>query len=243
MSGLRQEKSLLQAGGETGRVRWELNLDAAARAQRWSRDNPTLLYEEAAEMAQFFPYWFLTVAREEKPLLCESCGDSLVWKPQGLACAACDRVIKGNVRQEKLNLAWMGHLPAPIPSKGKLLKRLEKQPNPSAPLVKVGEQNYLLVPLLACYPENWPQMAPILRYDRGFLDWLGIKTSGHTTHLVGADGATMCLYAGWRAITLRIVLQQRVVNHVVSLLKIAQGVSPSAAFLDHYNNDRSWYDR
>ncbi len=231
MNGLRQEKSVIGPHGEPRLVEWELNLEAASRAQRWSRDDTPLLHQEVAEMVEYFPNWLLTVVHDEKPGLCEGCGELLVWKPKGLVCVACDHAFKGNLKQAKFNLAWIGHLPVPLPQAGPLLKRLRAKPNPAAPLIEVGEQSYLLVPLLASYPENWPQHAPPIRYDRAFLDWIGIKASGHTTHLVGVDGTTMCLYAAWHAVTLRVVLQQRVVNHVVSLFKIGQGVSTSEAFL------------
>ncbi|MEI6046860.1 MAG: hypothetical protein WCS37_21135 [Chloroflexota bacterium] len=234
MNELRQEKSVAgQSNGQPNVATWVLNLEAAGRAQRWSQENPALLQEEATEMLYYFPSWLLVAVREEQPLRCEGCGELMVWKAKGLACAGCDRNFKGRLRQAKLSLAWIGHLPAPIPTKGLSLERLEAHPDPTAPLVRVGGQPYVLVPLLACYPENWPQRPPLIHYDRDFLNRIGIQGVGHSTHLVGTDGTTMCLYTSWRAVTLRVVLQQRVVNHVVSLFKIVQGVQHSEAFLDH----------
>ena len=45
-------------------------------------------------------------------------------------------------------------------------------------------------------------------------------------------GRALCLYAGgqWRSVTMRVVLQQRVVNHLASTLKIGEGLAPVAAF-------------
>jgi hypothetical protein len=209
-----------------------LNLEAASRIQRWSQENLVLLQEEATKMIQYFPSWLLVAVREEKPLRCDKCDELMVFKASGLTCAGCEHGFKGNLRQAKLSLAWIGHLPVPIPANGLLLERLFAHPDPTAPLVKAGGQPYLLVPLLACYPENWPQHPPLIHYDRSFLNRIGIQGVGHSTHLVGADGTTMCLYTSWRAVTLRIVLQQRVVNHVVSLFKIVQGIPSNEAFLD-----------
>ena len=230
MNGMRQEKRLATPDGV---VSWLLNLEAASRLQRWSQENPLLLQTEAMEMSQHFPSWLLIAVREGKPLRCNKCDELMVYKARGLTCAGCDRDFKGNLRQAKLSVAWIGHLPVPVPTNGLLLKRLGTNPDSIAPLVKANGQSYLLVPLLACYPENWPQLPPLIHYDRGFLNRIGIEGAGHSTHLVGADGTTMCLYTSWRAVTLRVVLQQRVVNHVVSLCKMVEGVPSNEAFLAH----------
>lgn len=233
MNELQQEKTVIGSDNMPTQLSWELNLKAAGRAQRWSQNDPALLAQEAMEMQQYFPTWLLTAVRDGKILNCASCGELMVWKPKGLVCVICDCEFKGKLRQAKLNLAWVGHVPAPVPQDGPLLERLWANPDPSAPLIKVSGQGYLLVPLLAYYPENWPQHAPMVSYDRAFLDRLGIKAAGHSTHLVGAEGTTMCLYSGWRAVTLRVVLQQRAVNHIVSLFKLVQGASTNEAFLEH----------
>jgi hypothetical protein len=234
MSKLRQEKLVLGDDGDLKPVAWEVNLVAAGRAQKWSREDPALLEQEVGEMQTYFPSWLLTATRDEKPLVCGSCREMLVWKPQGLVCAACDSAFKGNLKQAKLNLAWVGHIPAPLPQNGPLLERLRANPDPAVPVVKANDQGYLLVPILAYYPEMWPKCPPVVRYDRVFLNHLGITQTGHITHLVGRDGATLCLYASWRAVTLRVVLQQRVVNHIVSLFKVVQGVPAHEAFLEQF---------
>jgi hypothetical protein len=72
-----------------------------------------------------------------------------------------------------------------------------------------------------------------------WLDALGLPRGSAAHHLVGGQA---CLYAygQWQATPIHAVLQQRVVNHLASLLKIAAGQRPERAFIGriHYEEWR-----
>lgn len=202
------------------------DLTAAGRVADWVRSNPAQLAAEVTEMARHFPAWVLTVSDTEQLRLCTRCADLLVFQAGTLGCRGCGRLGRAG---KPLQLAWTGHLPVPVDGLPRALARILAAPHPGFPLVPVGGSRLWLVPVLAQYPRDWPRSQPTIRYDPELFRILGIPSPGASHHMIGTS---LCLYAGsqWRTVTLRVVLQQRVVNHLASILKIGNGQEPVAAF-------------
>ncbi|HMA34294.1 MAG TPA: hypothetical protein VKY74_07400 [Chloroflexia bacterium] len=231
---MEQAMAVPQADGRAVDVAWTVDLAAAARAATWARDNPALLAQEVAEMAAYFPRWVLTVGPGPAITRCKACGEVLVFRAGKQRCICCGRTGAGS------GLAWMGHLPMPLGGLPRVLRRVQAHPHPAYPLVTVGQTPIWLVPVAAFYPAAWPHEVPTCRYDPALFGILGIGAPGARHHIISSTA--MCLYGAgdWRAVTLRVVLQQRVVNHLASLLKIGEGQDPSTAFAGRqhtYNYD------
>ena len=223
---MEQAMSLLQADGRGQDVRWTVDLAAVGKVTRWARENPALLAQEVAEMATYFPRWVLTVGDGQGRVPCAACGDVLVFREGKCRCVRCGRA----GARRSTGLAWMGHLPIPVGGLPRTLARITAQPHDGYPLVTVGNTPLWLVPVVGFYPADWPRSEPLMRYDTTLFRILGLDRVGAAQHVI--DTNRMCLYAWgqWRAVTMRVVVQQRVVNHLASLLKIGDGQAPAAAF-------------
>jgi hypothetical protein len=202
---------------------WRLDLATALRYFPQGRGRELRLQAEAEEMARHFPRWLLTVSHGRERVLCR-CGGMLVFD-RGLRCVTCERKAPSTTG---VSLAWFGLLP-PVGIDGlpRLRDRLAARP---PPLHRVGSDprtgTYLLVPLLALYPADFPEVALRVAYLPGFFQIPGVPGDGpsHQVHLLG--GGFMCLFAGgeWqRGLTCREVLQQRAYAHVIKLLNYAGG--------------------
>jgi hypothetical protein len=212
---------------------WRADLATALRYFPQGRRRELRLQAEAEEMARHFPRWLLTVTRGRERVLCTSgvgrtgatkCGGMLVFD-RGLRCVACERKVSS---VSGASLAWFGLLP-PVGIDGlhRLRDQLATRP---PPLHRVGRDprtgTYLLVPLVALYPADFPEVAVRVAYLPGFFQIPGVPGEGpsHQVHLLG--GGFMCLFAGgeWqRRMTCREVLQQRAYAHVIKLLNFADG--------------------
>jgi predicted RNA-binding Zn-ribbon protein involved in translation (DUF1610 family) len=212
---------------------WTVDLDAAARSHEWAQRQPERLAREVGEMAEHFPHWILALGEPDGEHLCAcpQCGALVVPREGAWRCAACRRSV---TPPRNSLLAWAGHLPALWPPH----PRLRAGPPAGHALVTVREQRFLLVPLSVFYPHDWPRNQPTVRYAPGLVAFLRIQPTGRV-HLY--DAQRPCLYYGnqWNGVSVRAVLQQRVVNHLASLVKIAMGVEPEEAFIGKIH-DREW---
>jgi len=207
---------------------WQVDLAAAHRLGRWSGRTTRRLTREAAEMAEHFPRWILTVNRDRdrRRVTCCACGGMLVFD-RGLRCVSCGEAVKPR-QLPRVSLAWFGLLP-PIGIDGLrcLGEKLIARP-PAQHLVgrREGIGNYLLVPLVAIHPPGFPASPVRVAYLPSFFKARGMppERSSHTYHML-SDGF-MCLFVGgeWRrGMTCREVLQQRAYPHVIKLLNYADG--------------------
>ncbi len=222
-------------------VAWPVDLAAAGRAQVWAREAPARLAAECAEMAEHFPHWILTLATPALDSLasCPRCRELLVPWDGAWRCLAC----RSPASVKPGGLAWAGHLPVLWPAHPRLAAL--PAPPPGHALVRIGRgaaaQQYLLVPLTVTYTQHWPRNEPLVRYTPGLLPFLGLTPSG-TIHVV--EGQRLCLYAygQWNGVSVRAVLQQRVANHLLSLVKVAMGRPAHEAFIGKVH-DWEWGDR
>lgn len=208
---------------------WQLDLQAAGALQGWSRRAEALLAQEVAEMAEHFPHWLLVAGRNGRALRCQHCPEPLIFADSAARCPACQRAA---TLPNDASLLWIGQLPTLVRNAPALERRLPALAEAGYPTIAAGEARYLLASLSVSYPDDWPQREPAVRYAPGFLPLLGIaETVSGSTHMLSDRQA--CLYASgqWRGSSVRVVLQQRVVNHLASLVKIAAGVPPAEAFI------------
>jgi len=213
--------------GRIERRTWRVDLDAALALTRSKRFDLVRLEAEVREMAEHFPRWVLTASAGREPAPCPSCGGLLVFD-RGLRCVECERATRSRALLKSANLAWFGLLP-PIGIDG--LRKLKRALVAKAPPKHVVGQrpelgHYLLVPLLARYPRDFPASAVQVAYQPGLFGVRGMppESASHSTHMLG--GGFMCLFASgqWRRVmTAREVLQQRAYAHVIKLLNYGAG--------------------
>lgn len=180
-------------------------------------------------MARHFPHWLLALGRGGDLLLCPHCGELLIFASGAVRCVACATPATPAPAD---HLVWTGHLPALVRPAPALERRLPALAAAGYPTISAGDGRYLLVPLTVSYPDQWPHTEPAVRYPARFLQLIGAPAGpSGAYHLFDAGRA--CLFAGgqWRGVTVRVVLQQRMVNHLASLLKIAAGAPPAEAFI------------
>jgi hypothetical protein len=204
---------------------WDVDGAAAARVADWAARAPHLLQADLEGMGSAFPHWLLTGARGGQPAACARCRAPLVPTTGGLRCLRC-----GSAGQAD-GLLWMGHLPSlarPEPTFAARRRALRQAGFGEA---QVGETVYLLVPLTARYPDEWPNVEPRVRYAHRWLEALGLPRSSAVHHLVQEGRACLYGWGEWQVAPMHSVLQQRVVNHVASLLKVAAGRCPAEAFI------------
>ena len=209
---------------QLGGREWTVDAEAAAQVMKWVRREPATWRADLDAMATHFPHWTLVGGSGAQPARC-ACGGPLVPQAGALRCALC------HVPARAEALMWVGQLPVlarPEPSFD--LRRAALRAAGFAEM-EVGGLIYLLVPLVVTYPGEWPSLEPGVYYAPRWLTTLELPLANGTYHLIGGGRACLFDWNQWRPMTVAAVLQQRVVNHVVSLLKIATGLSPDKAFI------------
>src|SRR5262249_8614234 len=102
---------------------------------------------------------------------------------------------------------------------------------------ETGNTSYLLVPMTIGYPQEWPNIEPVVRYSGRWLDAAGLPRGGSAHHLIDRGRACLFSWGQWHAMPIHEVLQQRVVNHLLSLFKIMAGQFPRQAFIGRIHDD------
>jgi hypothetical protein len=126
---------------------------------------------------------------------------------------------------------WVGQLPVLARPEASFIARRAALRAAGYGETEVGGLVYLLVPLAVFYPTEWPSLEPGVYYALEWLAALGLPLADGRLHLIGRGRACLFGWGQWRPMSVAAVLQQRVVNHVVSLLKIAAGMQPEDAFI------------
>jgi hypothetical protein len=213
--------------GTVEHVTWTVDIPAACsvgtdmKTQRLTR--------EVADMAQHMPRWILTLATPTNNdfTACPRCKGMLVFD-RGIRCVQCGKPApKRQVNNARL--AWFGLLP-PIGVDGleRLKAGLQRKGAPEKHVFgqRADIGSFLLVPLLAIYPANFPVNSVRVSYMPGFwrLPNMPRNAAAHEYHMLG--DSLMCLFAGgeWKQnTTCREVLQQRAYPHVIKMLNYANG--------------------
>jgi hypothetical protein len=199
-------------------------MDAAAQVMGWVRREPDVWQADLLSMARHFPHWILAAGDGSVPGRCP-CGGPLVPAEGALRCVMCGKAGRAST------LMWVGQLPVLARPEATFARRRSALRAAGFGETEVGGLVYLLVPLVVSYPSEWPSLEPGVTYAPQWLAALELPSANGAYHLVGGGRACLFGWGQWRPMSVTAVLQQRVVNHVVSLLKIAAGMSPEAAFI------------
>lgn len=219
--------------GVSAQYEWVVDERTASHAARWATRRPEILGVDLAGMATYFPQWLLTGSLGGRPAGCQYCGVPLVPTDEAMRCVKCRREGKAD------SLMWLGHIPALARPGPQFVGRQAALRRAGFGEVAVGTVTYLLVPLTVGYPDQWPNVEPVVRYVAGWLDVLGLPRGSATHHLIQGGRACLFGWGQWSRMPIHAVLQQRVVNHIHSLLKIAAGQQPGEAFIGRIHN-QSW---
>jgi len=212
-------------------LRWRVDPGAIAQTMRWAARHPETLADDLDGMATYFPHWLLIGSQAGRSVHCSACGMPGVPTDGAIHCPACHTCLSAD------GLVWVGHLPALAHPESRFLQKQEALRVAGFDEIHVDGLDYLLVPLSVAYPSEWPNVEPIVRYAPRWLDAAGLPRASGAHHLIGNGQACLFAWGQWQAQPIHSVLQQRVVNHVASLLKIVTGVSPNKAFIGRIHHD------
>jgi hypothetical protein len=212
---------------------WEVDLSAAADMAAWVGRAPQVLETDLQGMAQYFPHWILAGSDGGRLARCSRCAALCAPTGGALRCVCCGDARRGD------GLLWLGHIPTLARPEDEFARRQRALLEAGFAQVEAGGAVYLLVPLTVLYPSEWPNVRPIVRYAARWLKALNLPRSNAAYHLVQNGQACIFAWGQWRAMPVHAVLQQRVVNHIASLLKIAAGQSPGQAFIGRIHR-RAW---
>ena len=207
-----------------GAKKWMVDREAAAKVMGWVRREPAAWQADVEAMATHFPHWALVGGSGPQPAAC-ACGGPLAPISGVLRCVLCGSVGRGDT------LMWVGQIPVLARPDASFGARRAALQAAGFGETEIGGLVYLLVPLVVTYPSEWPSLEPGVHYASHWLAALELPLANGSYHLVSGGRACLFGWNQWRPMTVAAVLQQRVVNHVVSLLKIAAGMSPQQAFI------------
>lgn len=207
-------------GGQT----WEVDRGAAGQVMGWVRREAKAWRDDVEGMAAHFPHWVLVGGSRGMAVRC-ACGGALAPTARALRCVVCGAVGEAEA------LMWMGQLPLLARPEPSFVERREALRAAGFAETQAGGLVYLLVPLAVTYPAEWPLMEPSVTYAPRWLTTLGLPLGNGRYHVIGGGRACLFGWNQWRPMSVAAVLQQRVVNHAVSLLKVAAGMAPEQAFL------------
>lgn len=218
------------AFGETTYA-WEVDPAAAGNVAGWVSRRRETLTTDLAGMATFFPHWILAGALQGRLTRCAACAAPLAPVDGKMRCVICRNTAPAD------GLLWMGHLPALARLESTFARRRAALRAAGFAEVTTGDVTYLLAPLTIVYPNEWPNVEPAVNYSGRWLDALQLPRYSAAHHLIGNGRACLYSWGQWQATPIHEVLQQRVVNHLTSLLKIAAGSAPHEAFIGriHHN--------
>jgi hypothetical protein len=216
---------------------WQPDAAGAARAMPWAGRRADALLADLRSMADYFPHWVLVATLGGRAATCAACAAPGVPADGAVRCPGCWAPLDAD------GLRWVGHLPALSRPEPRFRARADALRAGGFEDVAVGERRYLLIPLSATYPAEWPNVEPAIRYAARWLDLAGLPRASAGHHLVGVGQACLYAWGEWQAQTIASVLQQRVVNHAASLLKIVAGAAPAAAFIGRAHGSGEQWDR
>lgn len=223
-----------------GRVAlWEVDVTALAAVAPWVRGRPDRLDSELKELSEHFPTWLVTLGQHHpsegwpwaSALFCPACGEMIV-PDDGLRCVGCRR----HLSSEQALVGFAGRLPAlatgrPVLTALRERARRERErgdPRAAARMeayvLAVGSERYFAPPVWVFCPSNFPQGEPFVMVRPEYFDVLGIPAD----HIYPGPRWRLCNYAHWHAVSVRTVLQQRIVPRIYLDLMVADLVALDA---------------
>jgi hypothetical protein len=225
-----QRRIIRDALGQEREMAWDIDFPVLAATQKWASDTARVERELRA-MTEMYPAWTLTlgvgakpVARTERTDVAVPTGGTWRWASDG---APLSSITPHSV------LMWEGLLPAPLGG----LDRAREKLRGCFPVENIQGSPWTAVPVRLAYSQTFPRAEPDVYYDENWLSALKIF-AGASAHMLA--GGRLCLfYPGhWKIrYTAADVLSQRVINHLYSTLKIANGTSAAKAFIGRVHAD------
>jgi hypothetical protein len=219
-----QRRIIRDAQGQERDVVWDVDFSVLAATQKWARDTARVERELCA-MAEMYPAWTLTLGMGAKPAARDQSTDVAV--PTGGTWRwASDGAPLSSIAPQSV-LMWEGLLPAPLGG----LDRVREKLHGRYPVENIQGSPWTAVPVRVAYSQTFPRAEPDVYYDEKWLSALKFSV-GASAHMFA--GGRLCLfYPGhWKMrYTAADVLSQRVINHLYSTLKIANGTSAEKAFI------------
>lgn len=228
----KQRKTVFE-NGQAVQKEWIVDIGAlqSIKDNDWIEEFPILVKTDLEQMAKAFPHWFLVAGYQSNPLVCPDDEEYIVPKNGSLSCIKCNKEFPNNGRIQAL--IWIGMIPVPIQGKEKTKRnilKLRNQGRLKLPFIEKSE--HLLVPIKIVYPSSWNESDPKSYYDYNniFYETIGLRDSGtsHERHMVG--NAQMCLFSRWHKMSIRDVIQNRIIPHAIAQVKIANGERPQKWF-------------
>ena len=108
-----------------------------------------------------------------------------------MRCLACEGAVAAN------GLLWLGHLPVLARPEAAFARCQERLVAAGFAEVASGETTFLLVPLTARYPTEWPNEEPTVRYARRWLETMGLPASSAGHHLISNGRACIFAWGQW----------------------------------------------
>ena len=206
-------------------INWPVDISALAGMLPVISQHPGVVQNDVESMHCFFPHWILAGTKQEKITKCRSCKVAAVPTAGAIRCPVCSVPVDAD------GAAWLGHIPALMPTDESFAQYRYTLAAAGFQEVETCGQVYLLVPLRLLYPHEWPNVQAAVQYAPGWLQALGLPLANASYHLIGRGQACLFAWGQWKAMSVGELLQQRVINHVHSLLKIASGQSAEQAFI------------
>lgn len=210
---------------------WTVDQVAATTVGDWIARNPGIFAADLSGMAEYFPHWLLSGAANGVPGVCQRCAGPGVPACGAIRCVVCSNPVAAD------GLIWTGHLPVLARPEKSFVKRQAALERAGFAQVEAGGSVYLLVPLAVLYPQEWPNVEPVVRYSGRWLDAAGLPRASAAHHLIERGRACIFAWGQWQAMAIHEVLQQRMVNHATSLFKVMAGLSPTQAFIGRIHHD------
>ncbi len=225
---MRQQKRL-----PDGRLAsWRVDRQSLASVAPWVAEAPERLDAELAELEQHFPTWLVTVGKLSRDagwpyawdVPCAQCGELLV-PDQGIRCCACRRPEP----RDDLLVGFAGRLPT-LATGRPVLRRVRERAEElrsqgqgakadalGAYFLEVGGQSYFAPPVWVFCPSSFPHGEPFVMVRPQYFRTLGIPAD----HVYPSTRWRLCNYAHWHEVSVRTVLQQRVVPRIYLDLMVA----------------------
>lgn len=210
---------------------WVVDTAAVASIVPWARRQPAVLHADLAGMADAFPHWLLVGAAGGQLIRCPTCRAPAAPTEGAIHCVVC------RAPQTVDTVVWSGQIPALARPEATFTRRSVAAQAAGFSEIEAAGLHYLLVPLRVFYPHEWPNEEPQVFYSTRWLDALGLPHGSGAHHLLAQGRACLFAWGQWQAQPVHAVLQQRMINHIASLLKIVAGQSPHQAFIGRIHQD------
>lgn len=226
------QRKVIAIDGQAKERIWQVDPRAAGviRGNDWLERFPQLLTKDIQEMEQSFPRWFLVAGNGAAPAACPQDEEYIILKDGMMQCVLCGEVYRGQLS----SLIWTGLLPVQITGAARVETRIRKmieEGKMELSYLDKGNALYIFAPIKVVYPTNWPNSAPEGHYVSGFFETLGFRKdnmSGHQHHM--NSGSKICMFSSWHQMSIREVIQNRIVPHALAQVKIANGERPMKWF-------------